>query len=335
MNSSGGMPKLNADRDTVLESFDRVLGLAQQGVLEFREAIQNTPLRDALAEAVAVIRAAGGRVIVTGVGKSGHIGRKVAATMSSTGTASYFVHPTEASHGDLGMVGESDVILALSWSGETRELADIITFAHRFSTPLIGITSNPDSTLARRATVAIVLPKIKEACPHGLAPTTSTMLQLIACDALAIALLDAKGFTADDFKILHPGGKLGAQLRTVKELMHTGDEVPLVPDDASFEAALAQMTAKGFGITGVVGTDGALRGVITDGDLRRHIGRAQPDSPVQDIMSRSPKHTTSEALAASALEMMETFRISALFVLEDGRPVGLLHLHDLLRAGVM
>ncbi|MCA1495095.1 KpsF/GutQ family sugar-phosphate isomerase, partial [Ensifer sp. NBAIM29] len=212
-----------------------------------------------------------GRVVVSGVGKSGHIGRKIAATMASTGTSAYFVHPTEASHGDLGMITSEDTLILLSWSGETAELANMLTYAKRFSVPIVSISSNRDSILARNSDVALVLPKVPEACPHGLAPTTSAMLQLAVGDALAIALLERRGFSAEDFKTFHPGGKLGAQLRLVHELAHVAEQVPLLAVGRPMSEAVIEMSSKGFGVVGIVDEGGALIGVITDGDLRRHM----------------------------------------------------------------
>ncbi len=317
-----------------LASIGRTLDVAEAAFAELRASIAQGPLGEALIRAVALMQGRKGRIIVSGVGKSGHIGRKLAATLASTGTPAYFVHATEASHGDLGMVTEDDLVLALSWSGETAELADLLTYASRFDVPLVAITAGEDSTLAKHASVALVLPSVTEACPNGLAPTTSTALQLVIGDAIAIALLEAKGFSATDFKVFHPGGKLGAKLRYVRDLMHQGGELPLVPLGTAMSAAVIEMSAKRFGVTGVTDSEGRLTGVVTDGDLRRHMTDGLLRSHVDQVMSRHPKVIAPDALAASALEMMEENMITVLFVAEAGKPVGILHLHDLLRTGV-
>ena len=286
------------------------------------------------AAAVAVLAGAKGRVIVSGIGKSGHVGLKIAATFASTGTPAFFVHATEASHGDLGMITPDDAILALSKSGETVELANIITFSRRFKVPLIAITSSRTSALGAQADVVLALPTAKEACPHGLAPTTSTTMQLAIGDALAVALLESKGFTAHDFKVFHPGGKLGASLKYVADLMHSGDAVPLVRDTTAMSEALLVMTAKSFGCLGVTDADGRLAGMITDGDLRRHMGPGLFTAQAADIMTRTPDTLAPTLLASSALEHMNARRRTQMFVVEHGRPIGILHVHDLLRAGV-
>jgi len=285
-------------------------------------------------EAVEILKAARGRVIVTGIGKSGHVGQKIAATFASTGTPAFFVHPSEASHGDLGMVTRDDVVLAISWSGETVELKNIITFAVRFAVPRIAITSRADSALGRASTVALELPKVKEACPHGLAPTTSTTMQLAIGDALAIALLESKGFTAHDFKVFHPGGSLGAQLKFVSDIMHKSDRLPLVPETVVMSEALLTMTTKSFGCLGLVDGKGRLSGIITDGDLRRHMGPSLLGARAADIMTRKPKTVRPGMLASAVLEMMNSSRITAVFVVDKGKPVGIVHVHDLLRTGV-
>jgi arabinose-5-phosphate isomerase len=318
----------------VLDSLLRTVDVTEAALAELRDHILSGPLGSALGEAVTLMQGRKGRIIVSGVGKSGHIGRKLAATLASTGTPAYFVHATEASHGDLGMVTEDDLVLALSWSGETAELADLLTYTSRFAVPLVAITAGAQSSLARHATVALILPTVTEACPNGLAPTTSTALQLIIGDAIAIALLEAKGFSATDFKVFHPGGKLGAKLRYVRDLMHRGSEMPLVREGTLMSDAVIEMSAKRFGITGVVTAAGELAGVITDGDLRRHMADGLLGARVDDIMSRAPKVIGPETLAAAALDMMEDNKITVLFVVFDGKPSGIVHLHDLLRGGV-
>lgn len=284
--------------------------------------------------AVQILSAATGRVIVTGMGKSGHIARKIAATFASTGTPSQFVHPAEASHGDMGMITSKDTVLALSNSGETRELGDLLEYTKRFSVPLIAITSGRDSTLATYATVALVMPAMPEAGRVGLAPTTSTTMSLALGDALAIALLERKGFDARDFGLLHPGGKLGQQLMRARDLMHGGDELPLVPDTIDMQSALLAMTGKRFGTVGVTGADGRLVGIVTDGDLRRHMSANLLGQSVRDVMTADPVVAQPDILAVELLAMMNERKISAIFVIEQDRPVGILHLHDLIRAGL-
>jgi arabinose-5-phosphate isomerase len=290
-------------------------------------------LGDAFAAAVGLIHGLKGRVVVSGVGKSGHVGRKIAATFASTGTPALFVHANEASHGDLGMIGPDDAVLLLSKGGANRELADVIAYAKRFSIPLIAVTADAGSALGRAADHVLLLPDAPEAADGLNAPTTSTTLQIAMGDALAVALLEKRGFTAHDFKVFHPGGKLGAALKTVAELMHTGEEVPLVAPTLPMAEALLVMTQRRFGALGVVGSDGELLGVITDGDLRRRI-EGLMDHTAEQVMSHGPKTISPDALAAEALKMMEG-RITVLFVVEDGRPIGVLHIHDLLRQGVV
>jgi arabinose-5-phosphate isomerase len=292
-------------------------------------------LNGAFGLALDMCAAVRGRLIVTGIGKSGHVARKIAATLASTGTPAQFVHPAEASHGDLGMIGGEDAILALSNSGESAELADIIAYSRRFKIPLIAITGGADSTLAEAADAALPLPHAAEACSMGLAPTTSTTMMMALGDALAIALLERKGFSSADFQRFHPGGKLGRRLLRVGDIMHVGDAVPLISPEAPMSEALLVMTAKSFGCVGVCGTGGALVGVITDGDLRRHMDDGLLSRAVTEIMHPNPKTIGGGNLAAEALGLMNRFAITALFVVDDGmRPVGFLHMHDCLRAGI-
>ncbi len=292
------------------------------------------PLGQAFADAVALLRGLSGRVIVSGMGKSGHIGQKIAATLSSTGTPAFFVHPGEASHGDLGMITPEDAVIALSWSGETAELANLLTYARRFAVPLVAITSRPESSLARAAQHALILPQATEACPHGLAPTTSSLMQLSIGDALAIALLESKGFTAQDFKVFHPGGQLGAILKYVSDLMHTGARLPVAPLDTPMSEALVLMTEKSFGCLGVVDAQGKLAGILTDGDLRRNMGAGLLSATLAQVMTPDPKTVSPDTLASAALHTLNSAKITALFVVEEGRPVGIVHIHDLLRLGV-
>jgi arabinose-5-phosphate isomerase len=314
-------------------SATRTLQLETEGLNALKAALASE-LIGSFAQAVQALRNCRGRVIVTGMGKSGHVGLKVAATLSSTGTPAYFVHPSEASHGDLGMITRDDAILAFSWSGETVELSNIVSYSRRFAVPLIAVTSNPQSTLAQAAEIVLTLPQVKEACPHGLAPTTSTIMQLALGDCLALALLESKGFTAVDFKALHPGGQLGARLKFVGDLMHKDDRLPLAPSHAAMAEAIVVMTEKALGCLGVVDGQGKLVGIITDGDLRRHMGDGLLAKCAADIMTAGPKTVTPDILASAALELCNASSITALFVVEDGRPVGVIHIHDLLRAGV-
>jgi len=287
-----------------------------------------------LVEAVELIAGARGRLIVTGMGKSGHVARKVAATFASTGTPAFFVHPSEAGHGDLGMIAPDDVVMALSWSGETAELKHLIDYSRRFRIGLIAITSAAESTLAAAADVALVLPSAREACPHNLAPTTSTLMQAALGDALAIALLECRGFTALDFGKLHPGGRLGAMLKFVGDVMHTGDAIPLMALGTIMADAVVEMSSKGFGCVGITDTNGNLAGIITDGDLRRHMRPNLLEARVDEVMTRSPKTVRPDQLASEALELINSSKITTLLVANAGKPVGIVHFHDLLRAGI-
>jgi arabinose-5-phosphate isomerase len=292
-------------------------------------------LGERLSEAIELILERSGRVVVTGMGKSGHVARKIAATLASTGTPSMFLHPAEASHGDLGMVRPEDLVLALSWSGETSELSDVVAYSRRFSVPLVAMTSKATSSLASAADIALVLPPMVEACPNGLAPTTSTTAQLALGDALAICLLERRGFSPDDFRGFHPGGKLGARLKKVRELMHGGDAMPMVHISSPLSAAICAMTSGRFGLTGVTDSTGRLVGVITDGDLRRAFEAGFYDRPIAGVMGGNPRTIRPDALAQDALARMENERITSLFVIEAGKPIGLVHIHDLLRAGLV
>ncbi|MCG7359929.1 KpsF/GutQ family sugar-phosphate isomerase [Roseomonas sp. ACRSG] len=314
----------------------RTVELEMQGLTALRDALDNG-LGEAFEAAVAAVRkvrAQNGRLIVTGMGKSGHVGRKIAATLASTGTPAYFVHPGEASHGDLGMIRDEDAVLALSWSGEAPELSDIIAFCKRFDIPLIAITSRPESALGTAADLPLFLPAMPEACPNGLAPTTSTTMQLAMGDALAVALLSMQGFSAQDFRRFHPGGKLGSKLRKARDLMHTGAAIPLVSQAVPLSQAIVEMTSKHFGVTGVTDEAGRLAGVITDGDLRRAFASRFEDRPVSEVMTRTPRSVAPDMLATEILGDMNEAGITTLFVVEDGRPVGIVHIHDLLRSGV-
>lgn len=305
-----------------------------RGMQALEQALGSS-LGEALADAVAVIRKAPGRVIITGMGKSGHIARKIAATLASTGTPALFVHPAEASHGDLGMITAQDVVVMLSNSGESAELRDILVYSRRFKVPLIAMTSRRASTLGREADIVLELPEAKEACPNGLAPTTSTLLQLALGDALAMALLEDKGFSPMDYKNFHPGGKLGAQLKHASDIMHAGERLPLVALGTSMAEAILTMTQKSFGCVGVVDQAGRIVGLVTDGDLRRHMGPRLMDQRVDDVMTRAPKTIGTGMLTGKVLEFLNGARITAVFVVDgNGKPEGLIHIHDLLRIGV-
>ena len=294
-------------------------------------------LGGAFEQAVAMLLGISGRVIITGIGKSGHVARKIQSTLASTGTPSLYVHPAEASHGDLGMILPGDAILAFSNSGETTELGDIAAHALRTGQPLLAVTSKASSTLASTATLALTLPAMPEACPMGLAPTTSTLMQLAFGDALAVALLRQRGFTATEFGIFHPGGRLGARLRTVGELMHTGAAMPLTRPDTPMRDVIMEMTHKALGCVGIVGQNGTLAGLITDGDLRRALDQDLTTTLAKNIMNPRPLTINPDALAAEALQVMNARKrpVTALFVLDHaGAPIGVVHLHDLVRAGV-
>jgi arabinose-5-phosphate isomerase len=319
--------------DAAVQSALRTLDAGANGVSAISLALQG-PLGPAFTEAVEVIRQAKGRVIVTGLGKSGHVARKIAATLASTGTPAFFVHAAEASHGDLGMITPDDVIVALSWSGEQPEMKNLITYAKRFRIPLIAMTAERDSTLSKAADVALPLPKAREACPHNLAPTTSSLMLLALGDALAIALLEGRGFTSADFSVLHPGGKLGAMLKYTRDLMHPGDAVPLKPLGTRMSDALVEMSSKGFGCVGIVDARGNIVGIVTDGDLRRHMRPDLITALVDEVMTKNPKTIGRDTLAGEALELLNSSKITALIVTDGARPVGIVHLHDLLRAGV-
>ena len=288
------------------------------------------------AQAVARLAGHSGRAVLCGIGKSGHVARKIAATLASTGTPAQFVHPTEASHGDLGMITPADTVIALSRSGETKELADVVGYCSRFAIPLIAMTAKPQSMLGRAAAIVLTLPDAAEACDVTHAPTTSTTLQMALGDALAVALLERRGFTASDFRAFHPGGTLGAALAKVRDLMHVGDAIPLVGEDALMSDAIVVMSEKSLGCVGVTDADGQLAGVITDGDLRRHMGDGLLARRAGDVMTPGPRTTTPDALAADALHRMTDIapRVTVLFAMEGERPVGVIHMHDLLRAGL-
>jgi arabinose-5-phosphate isomerase len=311
----------------------RTLGTEGEGVAALAAAMCDG-LGAPFVAAVEAIRNARGRVIVTGMGKSGHVGRKIAATLASTGTPAFFVHAADASHGDLGMITSDDVMLVLSWSGETEELKDLINYSRRFRITLIAVTVSADSTLGKAADVVLAMPETREACPHNLAPTTSSLMQLALGDALAIALLESRGFTAIDFGVFHPRGKLGAALKFVRDVMHAGSAVPQIKRGTPMSEAIVEMSSKGFGCVAVIESNGKLAGVITDGDLRRHMRVDLLQAPVDEVMTKSPKTVRPDQLASEALQLLNSSKITALLVVEQGLPVGIVHFHDLLRAGV-
>src|SRR6201991_2158518 len=321
------------EADAAVQSALRTLDAEGSGIAALTAALQSD-LAPAFAAAADLIRNAKGRLIITGLGKSGHIGRKIAATFASTGTPAFFVHAAEASHGDLGMITTDDVILALSWSGEQPEMKNLVNYSARFAIPMIALTANAQSSLGTAARIVLELPKAREACPHNLAPTTSTLMQAAIGDALAIALLESRGFTALEFANFHPGGKLGAMLKHTSDLMHTGDELPLKPLGTMMSDALVEMSAKGFGCVCIVDPRGQLAGIITDGDLRRQMRPDLLTALVEDIMTANPKVIDRDSLASEALELLNAVKTTTLIVTEANKPVGIIHLHDLLRAGV-
>ena len=317
----------------LIASAVRTLEAEAGGIAALIAAIGNG-LGQPFTAAIDLMRSARGRVIVTGMGKSGHIGRRIAATFASTGTPAYFVHPSEASHGDLGMITPDDVIMALSWSGETVELKDLTDYSRRFRIGLIAVTAVADSTLARAADVVLLLPQAREACPHNLTPTTSTLMEHALGDAIAIAMLESRGFTALEFAKFHPGGRLGSMLKFVRDIMHTGERIPLAPLGTPMSEAISEMTAKSFGCVGITDERGRLAGIITDGDLRRHMSPNLLELNVETVMTLRPKTVRPDQLVSEALELLNTLQKTQLIVVEQDKPVGVVHFHDLLRAGV-
>lgn len=312
-----------------LESARRTLATEAQGLAALSDS-----LGEAFVRAVDQLEAVRGRVVVTGMGKSGHVGCKIASTLASTGTPAQFVHPAEASHGDLGMITRDDAIIALSNSGNTPELGSVIAYSRRFEIPLLAITGREASILAEASDILLLLPQVAEACPMGLAPTTSTTMTLALGDALAVALLERRGFTAEDFKVFHPGGALGKRLVRVVDVMHGPGEMPLCTPETPMSDAILAMTAKTFGVVGVLDAEGRIAGIITDGDLRRHMGAALLNQKAGEVMTPHPITIQPAALGAEALKIMNAKRVTCLFVVEADRPVGLVRLHDLLREGV-
>jgi arabinose-5-phosphate isomerase len=329
--SDARKPKTAAD--PTIASALRTLDTEAEGIGALSAAMSDG-LGAPFVAAVETIRAARGRVIVTGMGKSGHVARKIAATLASTGTPAFFVHAAEASHGDLGMITPDDVIIALSWSGEQPEMKNLVNYSARFAIPMIAVTSNAESSLGGAARIVLELPKAREACPHNLAPTTSTLMQAAIGDALAIALLESRGFTALQFANFHPGGKLGAMLKRTSDLMESGDAVPMKPLGTRMSDALDEMSSKGFGCVAIVDGNGAIAGIITDGDLRRKMRPDLMTTLVDDIMTKNPRTVDRDSLASEALELLNSARITALIVTDAGKPVGIVNFHGLLEAGV-
>jgi arabinose-5-phosphate isomerase len=327
------MQEMMVSESPHVDSLIRTIETEKYGLAALQAALSQG-LSASMLRVAELIEGSGGRVLLTGMGKSGIIGRKIAATFASTGTPSHFMHPAEASHGDLGMIGQNDVVFALSWSGETPELADIIAYTRRFKINLVAMTSRPESALGRAADIGLFLPVSQEACPNGLAPTTSTTMQLVAGDALAILLLERRGFSATDFQRYHPGGKLGSRLLTVGQLMHHGEALPIVKDNTLLSEGIVEMTSKRFGIAAVVDNKGHLIGVLTDGDLRRAFRAGFADILVKEAMGKRPQVVSTDVLAAKALAQMNDARITCIFVTEGEVPIGLVHIHDLLRVGV-
>ena len=310
----------------IIESAQKALSDEIEGLSLLKEFFNSD-----FEKAVDAIFNSKGKVVVTGVGKSGHIGRKISATLSSTGTPSYFIHPTEASHGDMGMIEEKDIILAISWSGETTELGNIVKYALENKIKLIGLSSNKESHLAKSSNIALNIPMVEEACPNGLAPTTSTTIQLVIGDAIAISLLNIRDFNKDNFRSLHPGGQLGAALAVVKDVMHSGESLPTIDIGSPMSEALIKISEKGFGCIGVVSND-SLEGIITDGDLRRHMGPEILNNKVESIMTKSPQMVSSTLLVSDALKLINNLGIQGLFVTDDGKtPIGFVNFHDLIR----
>ena len=310
----------------IIESAQKALSDEIEGLSLLKEFFNSD-----FEKAVDAIFNSKGKVVVTGVGKSGHIGRKISATLSSTGTPSYFIHPTEASHGDMGMIEEEDIILAISWSGETTELGNIVKYALENKIKLIGLSSNKESHLAKSSNIALNIPMVEEACPNGLAPTTSTTMQLVIGDAIAISLLNIRDFNKDNFRSLHPGGQLGAALAIVKDVMHSGESLPTIDIGSPMSEALIKISEKGFGCIGVI-SNNSLEGIITDGDLRRHMGPEILNNKVESIMTKRPQMVSSTLLVSDALKLINNLGIQGLFVTDDGKtPIGFVNFHDLIR----
>lgn len=318
--------QMESDRLSAIKTIDSEI----RAIEELKKSLD----AESLTKALDFMQNSTGRIIITGMGKSGHIGKKIAASLASTGTPSFFVHPAEASHGDLGMITDDDVVIAISNSGESRELIDILNYCKRFGIKLIAITKNQDSSLGKAGDVVLLLPNNGEACPLGLAPTSSTTATLVLGDILTIRMIERKGFSKEDFNDRHPGGKLGSILKRVSDLMHTGQDMPLLDENANMQAVLLEMTSKRLGCVGFVNSAGILTGILTDGDLRRCLSAQILSEKAADLMTRNPKTIAPEAMTAEALKIMHDKKITNLFVVDNLKPVGVIHIHDLLNNGV-
>lgn len=315
----------NLDKNCAIRTINREIDT----ITKLRDSLDNN-----LTQALNLMQQAKGRIILTGMGKSGHIGKKIAASLASTGTPSFFVHPAEASHGDLGMVTEDDVVIAISNSGESKELVDILNYCKRFGIKLIAITKNPESSLGKAGDIVLRLPNNGEACPLGLAPTNSTTATLVLGDILTAGLIERKGFTKSDFNQRHPGGKLGSILQRVSDLMHTDLEMPILEENSNMQQVLLEMTSKRLGCVGFVNTDGIFTGMLTDGDLRRCLSAEILTKKAIDLMTKNPKTISKNTMAAEAMKIMHDKKITNIFVIEDKKPIGVIHIHDLLNNGV-
>ena len=307
----------------------RTINMEIDTIMKLRDTLDNS-----LTQALDIMQNAKGRIIITGMGKSGHIGKKIAASLASTGTPSFFVHPAEASHGDLGMITEDDVVIAISNSGESRELADILNYCKRFGIKLISITKNANSSLGKAGDVLLLIPNNGEACPLGLAPTSSTTVTLVLGDILTTGLIERKGFTKTDFNARHPGGKLGSILQRVSDIMHTGEAMPILNENSDMQTVLLEMTSKRLGCVGFVNTKGELTGMLTDGDLRRCLTPQILQEKAINLMTKNPKTVTKDMLASAVMKILNTMKITNIFVVEDNKPIGVIHIHDLLNLGV-
>lgn len=329
------MTNLSEQKALVQENLDRncavhTINSEIETIIKLRDGLNSS-----LTSALDIMQNAKGRIIITGMGKSGHIGKKIAASLASTGTPSFFVHPAEASHGDLGMITEDDVVIAISNSGESKELVDILNYCKRFDIKLIAITKNVQSSLGKAGDVVLLLPNNGEACPLGLAPTNSTTATLVLGDILTAGLIQRKGFTKADFNQRHPGGKLGSILKRVSDLMHTDSEMPILSEDSNMQQVLLEMTSKRLGCVGFINNDGILTGMLTDGDLRRCLDSEIFSKNVADLMTKNPKTVSKDILASEVIKIMNEKKITNIFVVEDGMPIGVIHIHDLLNSGVV
>ena len=318
--------KSSSDRISALRTID----IEMEAISRLKDSVALANLTKALD----LMQSSNGRIIVTGMGKSGHIGKKIAASLASTGTPSFFVHPAEASHGDLGMITEEDVVIAISNSGESKELVDILNYCKRFGIKIIAITKNAESSLGKAGDVVLELPKYDEACPLGLAPTSSTTATLVLGDILTVGMIERRGFSKEDFNLRHPGGKLGSILKRVGDLMHTGQAMPILDENSNMQAVLLEMTSKCLGCVGFINQDGIFTGMLTDGDLRRCLSPSILEEKAINLMTKNPKTVSKDMISAEALKIMHDKKITNMFVLENQHPIGVIHIHDLLNNGV-